>query len=254
MRKNSTGAALAGTLILLASGCGSNDAGEVANLTADPISVQVSSISPSRALDAKRAAPLPGNLSTTDPESIWVLVNKKNPLEPAFEPSDLVMPDIPRTGNNQQLRAEAAAALEKMSAAAENEIGQPLQMVSGYRTYKYQDTLYRNYVAKDGQLAADTYSARPGHSEHQTGLAADLTTVGGTMSGFGDSALGKWTADNSWKYGFILRYTPENIGITGYQSEPWHFRYVGTDLARQYHDSGAIALENLLGAPAASDY
>jgi len=193
-------------------------------------------------------------LKTGNPSNLTTVVNKRNPLPQGFVPSDLVYPNIPRAGNNQQLHAAAAAALEMMSTAAEQAVGQPLQMASGYRSYSTQQTLFNNYAAKDGVAAAERYSARPGYSEHQTGLAADLTEVGGTLSGFGSSQLGRWAAQNSWKYGFILRYTSANQGTTGYQPEPWHFRYVGTDLAAKYHNSGANSLEGFLGLPAASNY
>jgi len=191
--------------------------------------------------------------SLTDPTSIWVIVNKQNPIAADYQPDDLVEPNIP-TGSSPLLRAEAAAALEDMAAAAFQATGQHLQMMSGYRSYDYQTNLYNNYVVKDGQQKADTYSARPGYSEHQTGLAADLTEIGGTLGGFVDSELGSWTAKNAWQYGFILRYTPENSEIVGYQSEPWHYRYVGQALADQYHQSGARALESIFNLPPAPNY
>jgi len=192
--------------------------------------------------------------SVTDPNSIWVVVNKQNPLLPSYEPDDLTMPDMPRKGSHLELRAEAARALMEMSRAANDEVGKPIQLVSGYRSYGEQKEVYEKYVAKDGQENADTYSARPGYSEHQTGLVADFSTVHGKMEKFGDSKVGKWTLENSWKYGFINRYTPENSAISGYQSEPWHYRYIGKELAKYYHDNGFKTLEQALDQPIAPDY
>jgi len=192
--------------------------------------------------------------SITDPDSLWVIVNKHNPLPASYAPTDLVTPNMPRKGEHQELRAEAAKALMAMSKAADHEVGKPLQLVSGYRSYTDQKEVYDRYVAKDGQAAADTYSARAGFSEHQTGLVADLSTVAGKMEKFGDTKLGEWTAKNAWKFGFILRYTPENQSVAGYQSEPWHFRYVGIELAKYYHDNEIASLEQLFNQPAAPDY
>lgn len=192
--------------------------------------------------------------SVTDPDSLWVVVNKQNPLPPSYAPNDLVTPDMPRKGSHLELRAEAARALMEMSRAANEEVGKPIQLVSGYRSYEDQKDVYEKYVAKDGQENADTYSARPGYSEHQTGLTADLSAVHGKMEKFGDSKVGKWVAENSWKYGYILRYTPQNQGIVGYQSEPWHYRYIGKELAQYYHDNGFQTLEQALNQPTAPDY
>jgi len=192
--------------------------------------------------------------SISDPNSIWILTNKHNPLSPTYEPPDLVMPDLPRKGEHQEMRAEAAQVLAEMSKAADLAVGKPLQLVSGYRSYADQKELYDRYVEKDGQADADTYSARPGFSEHQTGLVADLSTVNGKMEKFGDTELGEWVAENSWKYGFILRYTPGNHNTVGYQSEPWHYRYVGKDLAAYIHQNNIGSLEEALNQPAAPNY
>jgi zinc D-Ala-D-Ala carboxypeptidase len=193
-------------------------------------------------------------IDITDPNSTTILVNKQNPLPSKYEPSDLVVPDVPITGSNSQMRAEAAAALGVMANAAKQEMGGQIALQSGYRSYATQQQLYSNYVNKDGQQKADTYSARPGFSEHQTGLAADLTEPGSSYLKFDDTKVGQWTAANAWRFGFIQRYTPENTAIVGYIPESWHFRYVGPEIASAYHDSGAIALEQFLGQPPAPDY
>ncbi|QHJ70634.1 D-alanyl-D-alanine carboxypeptidase family protein [Planococcus halotolerans] len=133
-----------------------------------------------------------------------------------------------------------------VSAAKSN--GVYLSVISSYRSYSYQSTLYNNYVKRDGQAAADRYSARPGHSEHQTGLAFDF---GGTNqnhwleSSFADTSEGKWLAANAHKYGFILRYPKGKESITGYMFEPWHFRYVGSGEAPKIKESGKTLEEYL---------
>jgi len=110
-----------------------------------------------------------------------------------------------------------------------------LYISSGFRSYSYQENLYNNYVAQDGQLAADTYSARPGHSEHQTGLAFDLNTIDDS---FAYTEEGKWVKDNCQKYGLILRYPKGKEAQTGYQYESWHLRYVGKELAQELYNNG----------------
>lgn len=133
-----------------------------------------------------------------------------------------------------------------VSAAKANDVY--LSVISSYRSYSYQKTLYENYVKRDGQAAADRYSARPGHSEHQSGLAFDF---GGTNqnhwleSSFADTAEGRWLAANAHKYGFILRYPKGKESITGYMFEPWHFRYVGSGEAPKIKASGKTLEEYL---------
>ena len=136
---------------------------------------------------------------------------------------------------------EAKAALDKMFADAKKE-GIVFWIASGYRSYDRQYTVYNNYVAQDGQAAADRYSARPGHSEHQTGLAFDLNEL---TEAFGSSKQGKWLAENCHKYGFIIRYPSGKEHITGYMYEPWHVRYLGVDNATAVYESG-LCLEEYL--------
>ena len=143
----------------------------------------------------------------------------------------------------------AYAALEEMFAGAYAE-GITLWIASGYRSYATQDWLYNNYVAMDGKEAADTYSARPGHSEHQTGLAFDLNYV---ADFFATTPEGIWLANNSWKYGFIIRYQKNKEAVTGYKYEPWHVRYVGKDAAKAIYDSG-LCLEEYLGVNSVYSY
>ena len=130
-------------------------------------------------------------------------------------------------------------------------IGFNLYIGSGYRSYYDQKYIYNNYVARDGQAAADTYSARAGHSEHQTGLAIDVCDYGVTAcvsSGFDNTAQAKWISDNCYRYGFILRYLKGKESVTGYMYESWHLRYVGVDLATKLYNNGNwIALEDYFG-------
>lgn len=141
---------------------------------------------------------------------------------------------------------EAKAALDKMFDDAAKE-GIKLWVASGYRSYSHQNSLYNNYVARDGVAAADRYSARPGHSEHQTGLAFDVNWLD---ISFGESREGKWISANGWKYGFILRYMKETEELTGYMYEPWHIRYLGTDAAKRVYESG-LCLEEYLNITSA---
>jgi zinc D-Ala-D-Ala carboxypeptidase len=198
--------------------------------------------------------------STTDPASIWVAVNKKHPLNPIdYAPSDLTVPSVPlRVPGNEsmQLRGVSATALEQMFAGAKAS-GLNLMIASGYRSYNYQVGLYNGYVQSEGQAVADTQSARPGYSEHQTGLAVDIEPTGRNCElgqCFADTPEGKWLAANAYKYGFILRYTPDKVAITGYESEPWHFRYVGNELAGQMHSSNITTLEEFFGISGGQTY
>lgn len=194
--------------------------------------------------------------SLDDPASIWVVVNKQRPLNPkSYAPGDLTTPNVATKGS-QQLRAEAARATERMFAAAKAE-GINLRVDSAYRSYDRQVSVYNSEVRAYGQKTADTQSARPGHSEHQTGLVADFGAASGKCSiadCFGTMAEGKWMAANAYKYGFILRYTPSKQPVTGYRYEPWHFRYVGTELAAEMHQNGVETLEEFFNLGAAADY
>ncbi len=198
--------------------------------------------------------------STAAPTSIWVVVNKQHALDPAdYIPSDLVFPDIPlRVPGNEsmQVRKVTATALQVMFAAAKTQ-GINLMLSSGYRSYNYQVNLYNGYVQSEGQAVADTQSARPGYSEHQTGLAADLEPASKTCEVdqcFANTAEGKWLAANAYKYGFIIRYPKDLDAITGYEYEPWHVRYVGTSLSTEMHKEGVQTLEQFFGIAGGTSY
>ncbi|TWT02227.1 D-alanyl-D-alanine carboxypeptidase family protein [Planomicrobium sp. CPCC 101079] len=163
-----------------------------------------------------------------------LLANKQHPLPETYAPGE---------------GKEARAAFEKMrEKALQEEID--LVAFSTYRDFSRQKELYNGYVAKDGQEAADRYSARPGYSEHQTGLAFDIGEAGQEQhwasASFGETKGGKWLAENAHNYGFILRYPEGSESITGYMHESWHFRYVGKKAATEIHKNG-ITLEQYLG-------
>ena len=142
------------------------------------------------------------------------------------------------------LTKETLSAFEKMKSAAKKD-GLTLYIASGFRSYARQKTIYNNYVARDGKEEADTYSARAGYSEHQTGLAFDLNNV---SSSFDNTKEAKWLSSNCYKYGFILRYPKGKENETGYIYESWHFRYVGEELAKKlYNDGNWITLESYFG-------
>lgn len=138
--------------------------------------------------------------------------------------------------------SEAQEAFDKMQTDAA-ELGLNIYISSAYRSYDYQAGLYQRYVERSGQAEADRYSARAGHSEHQTGLAFDLNTI---SDEFKDTDEGKWVAENCHKYGFIIRYPEDKESITGYMYEPWHIRYLGTETATSVYESG-LCLEEYLG-------
>ncbi len=195
---------------------------------------------------------------TDEADSLWVVVNKGRALPSSYVPPNLVVPNIPQddvASPKMQVRADTAAALEKMIAGAQDE-GISLTLISGYRSYDYQVTIYSHYVRVDGAKLADTFSARPGHSEHQTGLAADLGAASGKCAVdecFGDLPEGKWLARNAYKYGFIIRYQKTTQNLTGYIYEPWHVRYVGQALAAQLQATGQT-LEQFFDLPLYTDY
>ena len=168
-----------------------------------------------------------------DPMSLTLLVNKHFMLPEGFKPSDLV------TIGATMMRAEAANSMNELIDAAAAE-GHHLWVQSGFRSYEIQVGLYEQYSAQDGVEAADTYSARPGHSEHQTGLTADFNTI---TEAFGETPEGIWAAENCWKYGFIIRYTAENTDVTLYKPEPWHVRYIGREAAAGMRDLGFLSFE-----------
>ncbi|EFI67075.1 M15 family metallopeptidase [Lysinibacillus sp. HST-98] len=179
---------------------------------------------------------LPNQTLPTEPTYIngILLANKIYPLPSTFAPEE---------------NPEAREALNQMLAAAKQQ-GFDLVAFSGYRSFEYQTTLYDNYVKRDGQAAADRYSARPGYSEHQTGLAFDIGERGKEdvwlTEAFGETPAGQWLFAHAQEYGFILRFPQNKEEITGYMYESWHYRYVGKEIAKEITKKN-ITLEEYLG-------
>ncbi|MEW1949342.1 M15 family metallopeptidase [Pseudarthrobacter sp902506025] len=204
-------------------------------------------------------ATLARRFSLDDPASPWVIVNKHRPLKPAdYVPADLVRPAvaISAAGEAALLNSTAAAAAGAMFAAAAGD-GVALVLASGYRSYSTQVTTYNGYVAARGQADADTASARPGHSEHQTGWAFDIGDGGGACSFepcFAEQPAATWAKANGHRFGFVVRYPWMLHPITGYYYEPWHLRYIGAEAATDMLNRGIGTLEEYFGLEAAPGY
>lgn len=179
------------------------------------------------------------DLILTDEESnkTDAIVNKYYQLEEDFEPNNLTAIDSKYARNDSQLlQKEATEAFNQMCSDAKLE-NISLYSGSAYRSYEYQNTIYNDYIKKDGLTAAETYSARPGYSEHQLGLAVDIMNGNWSYVSKEDIEY-SWLQANSYKYGFILRYPENKEYITGYMFEPWHYRYLGKELATKVYNSG----------------
>ena len=154
------------------------------------------------------------------------------------------------------LRRDAARAYKRLFRAARRD-GIDLVVQSGYRSYSSQVTVYNGWVASLGKKGADLQSARPGYSEHQTGLSVDIAAANRSctiQACFSTTATGKWLKNNAWKFGWHLRYPKGKTSITGYKFEPWHYRFVGVDLAAELHLTPGITLEEFFELPAAPNY
>ncbi|MFJ6002711.1 D-alanyl-D-alanine carboxypeptidase family protein [Arthrobacter sp. NPDC092385] len=180
-----------------------------------------------------------------------VVVNKRRPLNPArYIPGPLVGVEGPL------LRSDAAQQFSRLLADARAG-GIAMVPISGYRSYDTQASLYASYVNRYGQATADLISARPGYSEHQTGLAVDIGISDGTCSlqeCFAGTPAGAWAAGNAWRYGFVIRYPQGQTPVTGYAYEPWHLRYVGATIASEMRVHGVPTLEHYMNLPAAPSY
>lgn len=189
---------------------------------------------------------------TDDPGSIWVVVNKVRPVTPpAWAPTGLV------AVAGYEVRPEVAGPLEQMIAAAAAD-GVTLALRSAYRSYDSQVRVHGDLVAQVGQARAEEVSARPGHSEHQTGLAVDVGSTSRPdcdfQDCFGETAEGRWVAERAGEFGFVVRYTAANRAVTGYAPEGWHLRWVGTDLVTEMDRRGVTTLEEVFGLPGGPDY
>lgn len=184
----------------------------------------------------------------SNPDDILALVNKKNKLPSDYTPPNLVVPNVPfpfeSYHSKKQMRNDAALALEDLFKKAEED-NIKIYALSGYRSYKRQESIFAASVKKNGLEKANQFSAKPGESEHQSGLAMDLTSpsVNNVLTqSFGQTMEGKWIKANAYKFGFIIRYPKGKEHITGYQYEPWHLRYVGKEAAKEISDKN-ITLE-----------
>ena len=174
-----------------------------------------------------------------DADGNLFLVNRQWMVSETYEPAELEMSDVP--GQVRKMRPEAAEALREMFAACKEETGKTLLSISGYRSYAKQDGLFQHKLrnVKKNVEKAMEYVAPPGASEHQTGLAMDIGQKHKeTLEvSFAKTEGGIWCRENCWRFGFILRYGEEWEDVTGYKYEPWHFRYVGKEFAKEIHDA-----------------
>jgi D-alanyl-D-alanine carboxypeptidase len=198
--------------------------------------------------------------SLTDPSSPWVIVNKSHGLNPRSYVPELVIPDVSlrpgRSPSSLKVSTLMLPQLRKLFSAAAAD-GASLRIDSAYRSYDYQIRVYGNIVKSSGQASADEQSARPGYSEHQTGLAVDVGSINGTCTlqmCFGLTAAGQWVAANAYKYGFIVRYPKDQMAVTGYEYEPWHLRYVGPELAAEMHRTDILTLEKFFSVSGGTVY
>ena len=191
------------------------------------------------------------NFYETDFKSInnytpLVLVNKHYNLGNDYVPSDLENLGYPYAINSDIKGNKEAYQHFKDLYNDASSVGLTIKIISAYRSYEYQKKLYEGYLKSDPVEIVDTYSARPGHSEHQTGYAFDLYNVLKSYTDFGSTKEYEWLKINAHLYGFIIRYTKDNTNITGYKDEPWHIRYVGIENAKYIYENGITLEEYLL--------
>lgn len=197
------------------------------------------------------AAPV---LVNTDTSTVTFLVNREYPLPEDYVPEGLTTPEVlfpfsDTSIDKAKMTPEAGAALARLFDAAYDEAGLTLYGVSAYRSYARQYTIYATNLIVYGTAHTNRYSAAPGRSEHQTGLAIDISCASegfGLEDTFADTPEGIWVAQNAHRFGFILRYPKDKEHITGYSYEPWHIRYVGTELAALLYETG-LTLDEYYG-------
>jgi zinc D-Ala-D-Ala carboxypeptidase len=193
----------------------------------------------------------PAAYSLTKANSLWVVANKQRPLNPiTYKPALGYFKGV-------ALAKVTSTALTQMAAGMTKDKAGTLLLNSGYRSYDTQKIVHARQVANLGLKAGEALAARPGYSEHQTGLAADVSAFGQgcvIQVCFAKTKAGKWLSANAWQYGFILRYPDGQTKITGYQFEPWHFRFVGVQLATEMKSQNIATLENFWQLPAAPSY
>ena len=166
-----------------------------------------------------------------------LLLNKFNRVSEGFEPKRLV-----KIEGNYEATPETQAAYKELVKDLEKE-GMKIYIVSAYRSISYQESLYNHYLKTDSKQEVDTYSSRPGYSEHHTGRALDISQVQGNLDAFEGSDEAEWVYENAYKYGFIVRYREEQMDVTGYIFEPWHITYVGKEISMKMHEENIETLE-----------
>lgn len=195
-----------------------------------------------------------GNVIIDDPYDLLVIANKKRKLPDGFKPNDLVVPKVSFSyqgvEEKSHMRKEAAEALEKLFALGLKD-GIQLRAVSGFRSMETQKTIFEYNIKTQGQYETERVSSKPGFSEHQTGLAIDVSAdrVNNTLEeNFGDTIEGQWLAKHAHEAGYIIRYLKGKEDVTGYAYEPWHIRYVGEETAKKIAERH-ITLEEYIGTP-----
>ena len=257
-RRAVLGAAVAAGAGAVLAGCSATDRGRAAPPSAGPAPL------PTGESTASAPPPTSGPTATAfdrsahsvdDPRSIWVVVDKRRPLQPqSWVPPDLVTPDVPHT-NPPRLRRAAARALERMFADAGTD-GITLVSLSAFRSFATQRAIFDRNVEQLGLTTTLGLSAKAGFSEHQTGLADDIGDGGPAdlSVAFEKRPAAGWLTATSWRYGFVQRYPPGLTAITGIQVEPWHFRYIGKPAAREMHRTRTRTLEQFFDLPPSPDY
>lgn len=192
-------------------------------------------------------------------DSLYVVVNKQRPLDPIDYTPDVIPVESKYLDNSRgiELAPVAAEAVIEMAKAFQDAGVGTLKLNSGFRSYDYQSELFIAKIGQYGEEEALERSAKAGHSEHQTGLAVDVSEPSQgceIMQCFGNTEAGIWVAENAWRFGYIVRYELDQTSITGYTYEPWHLRYVGKELAKRYYEGGFNTLEEFWGLDAAPDY
>jgi D-alanyl-D-alanine carboxypeptidase len=211
---------------------------------------------PASALEACATSATDPNCSISTAGSYQVVVNKVRPLTPVtYQAKDLIR--VPKFNPyGRVVRKAVSKAIVLMGTAMKADGKGTLIVQSGYRSYKSQKTIHNAKVRLLGKIKGENLAARPGYSEHQTGLAVDFAAKGvSTLKvSFAKTKAGIWLAENAYRFGFVLRYPKGETPTTGYSFEPWHFRYVGLDLAKVMHDQNIPTLEAYFSLPAAPNY
>lgn len=236
-------AVLCGAVIFCFTGCGGGSGDD---------SASVQTTAEERGKGAEMDPEKKAQLQKDQENGLFLLVNKdpENHLDPSYKAEDLEPIKYYAADRNKYtrfMRAEAAEAFHRLVETAAEE-GIDIVMTTANRSYEFQQILWDNYVAQKGEEEANKTSARPGESEHQTGLAVDLSTSEidyRNSSDFADTAAGRWVAENAHKFGFILRFPEDKTDITGYSYEPWHIRYVGLTAAADIYEEN-LTLEEYL--------